>query len=205
MQPMDCDEKINPTPSFSKSGSRLAVDPHHANEAQSGEKFPAGTAQRPLAQEGENMSILPQLGLDREMGVDSLQDVATQPRLVFVEKTKDDLRWALPHDRTCALYRAQELVECVLQSLVEMRMMLPQDDDKLAYLITWVTSTLEERKVLPMVAQDIANVFGALDFMWPHKEVWTYTCSAGDEWNAEVCHIYGFEMSPGSVGRGGLT
>ena len=76
---MDCDEEMNPTPSSSKSGSRLAVDPHHANEAQSGEKFLAGTAQRPLAQEGENMSILPQLGLDREMGVDSLQDVATQP------------------------------------------------------------------------------------------------------------------------------
>ena len=104
---MDCDEDMNPTSSSSKSGGRLATDPHHANEAQSGEKITAGTAQRPLAEECENISILPQLGLDREMGVDSLQDVATQPRLVFVEKTKDDLRWALPHDRTSALYTAE--------------------------------------------------------------------------------------------------
>ena len=74
---MDCDEDMNPTSSSSKSGGRLATDPHHANEAQSGEKITAGIAQRPLAEECENISILPQLGLDREMWVDSLQDVAT--------------------------------------------------------------------------------------------------------------------------------
>ena len=139
--------------------------------------------------------------LDREMEVDPLQ-VATQARFAFVECPGGDLRWALPHDRECLHYKAQELVECVLQSLIETRMMLPQEDRKLAYLIGWVTRTLDQRDVLPMVAEDIANVFGALDFMWPHGEVWADFCSTPFEWNTPFYNRDGFEMSPGSVGGG---
>ena len=137
--------------------------------------------------------------LDREMEVDPLQ-VATQARFALVECSGGDLHWALPHPRTCLFHKAQELVECVLQSLIETRMMLPQEDRKLAYLIGWVTQTLYQREVLPMVAEDIANVFGALDFMWPHREVWADFCSTPLKWNTPFYNGDGFEMSPGSVG-----
>ena len=138
--------------------------------------------------------------LDREMEVDHLQ-VATQARFAFVECSGGDFCWALPHDRECLHYKAQELVECVLQSLIETRMMLPQEDRKLAYLIGWVTQTLYQREVLPMVAEDIANVFGALDFMWAHREVWADFCmTPHDMWNTPFANSDGFEMSPGSVG-----
>ena len=136
--------------------------------------------------------------LDREMEVDPLQ-VATRARFAFVECPGGDLRWALPRDRKCLHYKAQELVECVLQSLIETRMMLPQEDRKLAYLIGWVTQTLYQREVLPMVAEDIANVFGALDFMWAHREVWADFFTT-DMWNTPFDEGDGFEMSPGSVG-----
>ena len=43
-------------------------------------------------------------------------------------------------------------------------MILLQGDFDLAYLVSWVTATLEERKVMPTVIEDIADIFGALAF-----------------------------------------
>ena len=102
--------------------------------------------------------------------VASLQTLATKARLVFTDRTEDGLSWALPHDRKCPTYKSQELVECFLQSLIETRLILPQDDNNMAFLISWITSTLHEREALPMIAEDIANIFGAMQFMWPHKK-----------------------------------
>ena len=50
-----------------------------------------------------------------------------------------------------------------------------------------------------MIAEDIANIFGAMQFMWPHKEVWTPTCLTPStrepekEWNLGIRDIDGVE------------
>ncbi len=114
---------------------------------------------------------------------------ATETRYVATKFTEEGVAWALPHDRTCAVYRAQTLVECFLLSLLETRMMLPQDDYSVAYLMTWLTSTLRDRAALPRVAQDIGNIFGALQVLWPHAEVWPLTCDSKGKWNRGLVYI----------------
>ena len=68
-------------------------------------------------------------------------------------------------------------------------MLQPQNDFSLAFLIGWVTDQLEMRDCLPRVVEDIANIFGALDFLWfAPKDVWTEGC-IGDcisSWNCPV-------------------
>ena len=85
------------------------------------------------------------------------------------------------------IFRAQELVECLLRSLIEIRMMPLQDDDQLAHLVGWLVEQLDQRDCLPRAAHDLADVFGALDFMWPDKhEVWTGSCESPLDWSRPV-------------------
>ena len=64
--------------------------------------FSSGAAQASMSGDAAPSVDPSQLGLHREMEVDSLPVLAMQARLVFVESLPDELLWALPHDRTCA-------------------------------------------------------------------------------------------------------
>ena len=124
------------------------------------------------------------------MDIDSpKKNLGSEPRFAFVMARDGDVKWAQDHDNKCTTYQAQHLVECVLQSLIDIRMMQPQNDFSLAYLIGWVTDQLEMRDCLPCAVEDIANIFGALDFLWfAPKEVWTEGCIGGciSSWNCPV-------------------
>ena len=160
----------NPT-ATGTAQTAFTVDPAYGNlrSAQSSDMDTSSDAamQHVAAAEDVDMGA-PLISATSDAG---MQHLATQARFVFVE-CQGELRWALDHDKACAPYKAQVLAECLLQSLIEIGMMLPQEDFRLAYLIGWVTSTLDDRDTLPVIAEDIANILGALDFMWPHKEVW---------------------------------
>ena len=112
------------------------------------------------------------------MDIDSPKaNLGSEPRIAFVTCRDGSLEWGQIHHNTCRTYQAQQLVECVLQSLIEVGMLQTQNDFSLAFLIGWVTDQLEMRHCLPRVVEDIANIFGALDFLWfAPKDVWTEGC-----------------------------
>ena len=123
------------------------------------------------------------------MDVDSpMKLLGRQAQFVWVESAE---LWGQEHDKRCKKFKAQELVECVLQSLVGIRMMRPLDNGEMAWLIGFVTQELDRRESLPGAAEDIANIFGALEFILPRNirdDVWTPACVAEfgdvpDRWN----------------------
>ena len=62
--------------------------------------------------------------------------------------------------KQCEKFRAQELAECLLESLIEIRIInQPSEHAKLAGLIQWVTDELGDRDCLPQTIQDIDELF----------------------------------------------
>ena len=70
------------------------------------------------------------------------------------------MRWGQDNDKNGSICKAQELVECLLQSLIEVRMIQPQVDAKLAILIGWAAAVLSERDSIPRAAEDLAHSLG---------------------------------------------
>ena len=93
----------------------------------------------------------------------SRKRLGQQARCVFARPSDDGgwpPLWGQEHDKSCETFKAQELVECLLRSWIEIGLMKPQSDDELAFLIGWVTSRLQQRECLPRAAQDTAPVRG---------------------------------------------
>ena len=107
-------------------------------------------------------------------------------RLPLVSANGDgELRWGQNIcDQGCEVYKAQEMVECLLQSLIEIRMMQPQSDDNLAFLIGWATNQLERRGRLPHCVNNFANILAVFDKLWfDPGALWTPEGDDHTDWN----------------------
>ena len=108
-----------------------------------------------------------------------------ESRYAFVTWDDDgSLQWGQDHDTNCVFFKAQSLIECVLLSWVEMRLMRPQSDWMLAFLIAWAAEKLHVRQCLPQTAEDIVNIFGIFEFFWHERSIWFEDCVDEDgTWN----------------------
>ena len=121
------------------------------------------------------------------MDVDSpLNVLCRQAQLVWVKCLGQEIVCGQEHDKSCKKFKAQELVECILQSLVDIRMVQPLNDWEKAYIIGRVTNELDQRESLPEAAEDIANISGAMEFV-------LQPCFRADVWTPACGHLHGWD------------
>ena len=110
-------------------------------------------------------------------GQDSAAPLASLHRragFVFASTHEGNLLWGQAHDQRCEIAKAQHLTESLLRALIEIRVLQQLTDEQLAFLIGWVPNRLSQRDSTPRRAQDIANIWGALEYMFPFQdELWT--------------------------------